>query len=366
MARCSTTVLADLLTGDTVPPPIAWEDGSLLAAAIEHRVHLLLAERPAGCPPHINAQLQSAVREGALVEQLQFTSTARVLDALAGAGVRPVLFKGAALAYTCYSKPYHRPRNDVDLFIRKQDEPAVRAVMEYAGYRRADAISGDRVTHQFQYSRSDTAGVVCEFDFHWRLANPALFSDLLTFEEITRDAVDVPALGRTGRAPSPVHSLFIACMHRVAHHDDGDHLLWLYDIHLLATSLTIPEWREFESLAVRTSMRAVCGKGLRLAADLFGTRVPRAIQDAFADAPLEPSAAFIGGGFSRLDIELSNFRHLSGWRARGQLVWQHLFPDRRYMLNAYHATNPMWLPALYAHRIARGAVRWVRPMRPVS
>jgi hypothetical protein len=366
MARCSTAVLADLLTGHDIPPPIAWEDEALLDAAIEHRVHLLLASRPAGCPSHITEQLQAAVRQEALIEQLQFTSTGRVLDALAGVGVRPLLFKGAALAYTCYAKPYHRPRNDVDLFIRKEDEPAVRAVMESAGYRRCDAVSGERVTHQFQYSRIDTAGVACEFDFHWRLANPALFSDLLTFEEIARDAVNVPALGRTGRAPSPVHSLFIACMHRVAHHDDGDHLLWLYDIHLLATSLTLQEWRVFESLTVRTQMRAVCGKGLRLAADLFGTRVPPAIRDAFAGAPLEPSAAFVGGGLSRLDIELSNFRHLSGWRARGQLVWQHLFPDRRYMLNAYHATNAMWLPALYAHRIARGAVRWVRPMRPVS
>jgi hypothetical protein len=366
MARSSTTVLAALLTGHEIPPSIAWEDGVLLGAAIEHRIHLLLSERPVACPPHIQDQLQAAVREEALIELLRFTSTGRVLDALAGAGVQAVLFKGAALAYTCYSKPYHRPRNDVDLFIRKDDEPAVRAVMESAGYRRADAVSGERVTHQFQYSRIDAAGVVCEFDFHWRLANPALFADLLTFEEIARDAVEVPALGSAARAPSQVHSLFIACVHRVAHHDDGDHLLWLYDIHLLAGSLTSPEWRVFQSLAMRTRTRAVCAKGLRLAADFFGTRVPRAIQDAFAGASAEPSAAFVGGGLSRLDVELSNFRHLSGWRARGQLVWQHLFPDRRYMLNAYQASSPIWLPALYAHRIARGAVRWIRPMRPVS
>jgi hypothetical protein len=366
MARCFTTVLADLLTGNNIPPPNAWQDGTLLDAAIEHRVHLLLAERPAGCPQHVNEQLQAAVREEALIEQLQFTSTYRVLDALARVGIRPVLFKGAALAYTCYSKPYHRPRNDVDLFIPKEDEPAVRDVMETAGYQRAVAITGERVTHQFQYSKSGTAGVVCEFDFHWRLANPKLFSDLLTFEEIASEAVDVPALGRPARAPGLVHSLFIACVHRVAHHDDRDHLLWLYDIHLLATRLTAEQWRAFETLVLRTRMGAVCGKGLKLAADLFGTRVPRAIEDAFAGARFEPSAAFVGGGLTRLDIEFSNFRNLAGWRARGQLIWQHLFPDRRYMLNAYHATNPMWLPALYAHRIARGAVRWVRPMRPVS
>jgi hypothetical protein len=158
MARCSTTVLADLLTGDTVPPPIAWEDGSLLAAAIEHRVHLLLAERPAGCPPHINAQLQSAVREGALVEQLQFTSTGRVLDALAGAGVRRCCSRAPRWLTRAIQSPIIVPAMTSIFSSANKMRPAVRAVMESAGYRRADAISGDRVTHQFQYSRSGTCG----------------------------------------------------------------------------------------------------------------------------------------------------------------------------------------------------------------
>lgn len=369
MAGASESVLCGLLRGDAAwrPPAGLWDGDGLLESAVEHRVHALLAARvdrdpPVECPARVRALLQEAVRREALIEGVQTASLRAILGALAAAGVHPILLKGVPLAYTCYDEPYHRPRNDLDLMIRKADAPIVRRVMEGAGHRRSASISGERVTHQFQYARQYSAGVVVEYDFHWRLANPALFAGLLSYEDLARDAVAIPALGDQGRGPGPVHALFVACVHRVAHHFDESHLLWLYDIHLVAERLTTDEWREFDRLTSRTATRAICARGLARAEEAFGTRVPPGIAAASATAGWEPSSAFLDGTIRRLDVELSNFKRSVGWRARGQFVRQHLFPEPAYILQTYGVRSRLWLPALYAHRIVRGAVRWLRPL----
>lgn len=355
------SVLCRILTGRWCEAVAASDEAAILSAAVEHRVHVLLADRSQPFSADGRAFLDDARRREAVVEHVQANAICSVLDALCRVGVKPVLFKGAPLAYTHYPQPYSRPRNDVDMLIRREEVEPVRRVMEQLGYRPAQAISGDRVTHQFQYARSAGPCVIAEFDVHWRLANPVLFADVLSYDEIAGEAIGVASLHPHARTPGAVHSLFIACVHRVAHHQDRDHLLWLYDIHLLAERMTPEQWRAFTDLARRTSTRAVCASGLLRAVDAFGTRLPGEVREALEGSGFEPSSAFLGGGLRRIDIELSNFRHLTSWRARGGLVLQHLFPAPSYMLGAYGVRTAAWLPALYVHRIARGAVRWLRP-----
>ena len=77
-------------------------------------------------------------------------------------------------------------------------------------------------------------------------------------------------------------------MHRVAHHNDADDLIWLYDIHLLAGRLSADGWRELTALARWTQVTAVCAAGLEAAADAFGTMIPveaAGLRDADARQP---------------------------------------------------------------------------------
>ncbi len=48
----------------------------------------------------------------------------------------------------------------------------------------------------------------------------------------------------------PPHALLMACVHRVAHHFDPPTLIWLYDIHLLASSMSEDDATRFVALAV--------------------------------------------------------------------------------------------------------------------
>ena len=368
--RAAGTCLCAILVGDpavdvTSVRATEWE--AMLEVAIEHRMHLLLAERVDmreawACPDTIREKLCTARRRQSLIDECQVRELRDVLRRLAAADVYPLLIKGAALAHTCYRQSWLRPRADVDLLVRDVDVPAVRSVMEEAGYRRPSDVDGNRVTWQFHYRKRCLPAFDYAYDFHRRISEPEVFAELPSFEVLSASAVELPSLGPHARTPDDVHSLLIACVHRVAHHNDAHDLIWLYDIHLLAQRLTRAMWDVFVALAARTGTRAICAHGLGQAAAAFGTDNVTIAVAALQRPSDEPTAEFIGGRLRQVDIQWSNMRRLKGVRPRLELAWQHLFPAPGYMLAKYRLAHPMWLPAAYAHRIARGAVRWFRPL----
>ncbi|HEY6361483.1 MAG TPA: nucleotidyltransferase family protein [Vicinamibacterales bacterium] len=362
------SALCAVLRGEALPLTDRQLD-ALHSLATDHRVHVLLAEAlshlpndRASSPPR--EALQEAARHAAIVEWLRAEDLRRVLAMLAAAGVPGILVKGVALAYTCYEEPSHRPHVDIDLLIRREDADRVRRVMEQGGYLAPHRVDGERVMHQFQFTRRLQNGADCEYDFHWRVANPELFAHVLTFDDLSASARPVPALSEHARAPADLQSLFLACIHRVAHHYDDDALVWLYDIHLLSRRLCEDDWDRFAALAQRTQTRTVCAHGLRTAAEAFGTLIPSSVLARLSTKEHEPSATFLAPTLRTIDVELSTLRQLPTWRARAELVWQHLFPRPAFIMSAYGVKRRAWLPVLYTHRAARGALRWMRPLAP--
>jgi hypothetical protein len=362
------TRLCRLVRGDidSFESEVDWEAPSLWALAESQRLIPLLAERLrargllARCPRAVRAPIEEAERREAMHDAAQVRELRIVLARLARAGVRAILLKGVPLAYTHYPKPHTRPRLDVDLLIRHADIGALERVMTDAGFCRLNFVDNEHVTHQIHFEKSwgGTQGHL--YDVHWQIAEPALFARLLSYDDIDASAQPVPLLGEHARAPSDVHALFLACLHRVAHHYGADDLIWLYDLHLLASRLSEAEWRALVQLARETRTQAVCARGLAQAAADFGTALP-AIARAMPEGADEPTSAFLHGSLRQIDLQILNLRYLRGWRARTRFVAGHLFPPAAYMLNAYRARSRGWLPALYAHRMVRGAARWLRP-----
>ena len=162
-----------------------------------------------------------------------------MLASLAAAGITPLLLKGAHLAFTLYRSPDRRPRLDTDLLINEKDRDGLKTCLASLGYRPTPHVTGEVAFTQFHYRRIDESGASHALDVHWRIAVPKLFADRLTYDDLSRDAVAVPRLGPHALAPSPPLALLVACLHRTAHHGTTTRLLWLYDIHLLATTLSI-------------------------------------------------------------------------------------------------------------------------------
>lgn len=341
-------VMRDAIREQGVAPLIyrALRDRGRLAAQIEPDRHFLL----------------QAARDEAAVEAVRHAETVRVLNRLHGEGIRTLVFKGTALAYTCYSEPWLRPRLDTDVLIAHEDVTAVCRAFQSMACVRAPRTSGELVTHQATYI-STRQGVQTPFDIHWRLADPQAFAEVFSFEELYRDRLRIPGLGAAARTFGNVHALLTACVHRVAHHYDREILLFLYDIDLLARRLGAEEWGRVAAIAAQKQICAVTARGLDLAARLFGTPVPSAVAAALAAGPGdEPTAAYLRGGLRKVDLLWSDLRALKG-RRRLELVWEHLFPPRRFLRESYGPETRLPVPILYVHRIFRGAYGWFRPLR---
>jgi hypothetical protein len=280
-------------------------------------------------------------------------------------GIVPIVLKGAALAHTHHEESWLRPRLDIDLLIDSSQRQAIIQVLQGLGYSRPPFISGTMVMYQMPFERVSALGQTHALDVHWRVANPQMLADLPGYQELLSRACSIDLRGQPMRTPSSVDSLFLACVHRAAHHDLSDELLWLYDIHLLARRFTTVEWEHFVRLSLRCQVRALCVDGLRAAQRCFQTPIPDDVHARLTDSarPAESSAMYLRRDLTQFDRLLADLRALNNARKLRLLV-EHLLPSAEYVEQKYGASSRVLLPFLYLRRSASGLGRWItRPPR---
>ena len=285
----------------------------------------------------------------------------RVVGELARTHIQPIFLKGTALAHTIYPDAALRPRADHDILVRAGEAAAVRTVFERLGYEIELQIPGGHVASQVSARRTDDRAMRYVFDIHLKISNALAYADRLPYDEIRADAVSMPRLDAHALAPSPGHSFLIACVHRVAHHFDADDLLWLYDIHLLARSLTEAEWARVVALAEAKQLCQVVVRGIERAGRVIGPSAPDQIVQRLREcASREPQAPLVDSGTRTLDVVLADLAALPDWRARLRLLAEHVMPPVWYMRRAYPQCPAPLLPLAYVYRIVRGARKWSR------
>jgi hypothetical protein len=306
-------------------------------------------------------RLAVGARHAVAIDVVREVELRSALDALTTAGIPVLLLKGVHLAYSCYPRPDLRPRLDSDILIAPSDRAAVNRVLTDLGYGQPGHTTGELLSYQTPYEKWRDGLRVHVFDVHWRVANAQAFGAALPFNELMEASVPVPRLGPAIRGLSPVHALILACTHRVAHHFDSNRLIWLYDIHLLASTLTREEWERVLSLAERWRVATVCRHSLERAVSSFATVIPDGVAAAVRlQAPTaELTAAYVGSPRRHVLNIVNDLQALTKWRDRLRLLRQHVFPPRQYMREVYAKSSRAPLVFLYAHRVVRGARRWL-------
>ena len=113
-------------------------------------------------------------------------------------------------------------------------------------------------------------------------------------------------------------------------------------------------------LAERWRVMRVCGSSLERAVSCFATVLPDRVAARLQTAAhVESTAAYAGPPRRHIANVLSDLQALAGWGDRLKLLGQHAFPPREYMREVYAKSSRVPLPVLYAHRIVRGARRWL-------
>jgi hypothetical protein len=344
--------LCALLEGGACPPDGRLPD--LVALARAQRVHLLLARRLAR---HAPEDLRHEARVEAVRDTLRVRELVRVVSALEAGGCAPVVFKGAALALTHYSDSWLRPRLDADVLVDPACRARAAAALAALGYERPPMTSGRYVMHQEMHVRGDAVVGEHVVDLHWKLANPNLLATLPGHADLRGRAVAVAAPGGLVHTASAADALVIACVHRAAHHAGSEALLWLYDIHLVASRLTAEEWTRAVDVARRAGVARLVRDGLDRAVVVFGACAPPAMLDALATAGREASAVFLCGDLRPLDRFRADLAVL-GPVAGSRLIAEHLFPPASYMRQKYGLHSRVLLPVAYVRRIVGGAAGW--------
>jgi hypothetical protein len=363
-----TDLLCAILRGMPMALPASRAGDALVAEARAHRVHLLLAWTAGQGPSDLErlggdgwTSLAREMRVEVLTEGVRRAEVGRVIGALDRAGAQPIVFKGAALAHTHYAEPWLRPRLDTDILVAPAHRERAIAALTGLGYERPPFVSGEHVMHQAPLVRPGPAGLEHVVDLHWRIANVEAVARMLTHEALLARAEQVDIGGRVLRVPAPDDALLLALAHRAAHHADSPELLWLVDIHRLASGLTPDQWDHVLAVAHEHGMRAVCARGLALSASTFGTLVPERVTDGLrATGAFEPAAAYLRPGLRPVDRLWIEVRTL-GPRRGLRLLREHLFPPASYLTQAYGVRRTWLLPAFYARRVAFGLARWFSP-----
>lgn len=368
-AATTTGLLAALLRGEAIPwSAFEIEAEAFVRGCSERDLTGLVCESlrrsdvARHWPAPICEALEREARWQAANELLREKELVSVFDALATEGIFPIVLKGSALAYSLYNHPSSRPRVDTDLLILRHDVDTVRRVMARRGYTAPPYCHGDLLFCQFPLDRRDEFGVVHAFDFHWKISTQSVFADLLVFEEIAAGAVAVPALGVHTRTAGPLHALLLACIHPVMHHRNVESLIWIHDIHLLASRLSAQEFDRFAELAAVKRVSAICAHQLNASRKWLGTRIPDSVITTLAAVhDQEPSAAYLRPNRRWSDELISSIGGLSRWGDRLRLLREVIFPDPTYMLQAYNLEPSRFsvvvLPVLYLHRFAAGGWR---------
>ncbi|MGH9173739.1 MAG: nucleotidyltransferase domain-containing protein [Vicinamibacterales bacterium] len=359
-------VLAGILRNDGTPVAalLSYDPETVLVRADYHGVLPLLAHRlcaASGVPPALASRLHEEANRELAADIIREQEIVTALSAFADRGIVALLLKGVHLAYRWYERPDLRPRLDTDVLVAADARAEVDDVLHSLGYECPGHSTGELLTYQAAYVRRREGLLVSVFDIHWRIANPQVFGGLLFHEELASESVPVPQLGPRVRALSAVDALLLACVHRVAHHYDSDRLIWLYDIHLVASEFSPADWECFLRLVERRKVGAVCRRSLEQTVRRFHTPIPEAV---LADARLcrpashEASAAYVNPRRHVQNV-MDDLAALPNWRDRIKLVREHLFPSPHYMREVYAISSRAPLPVLYAKRALRGARRWL-------
>ncbi len=344
-----------LLRGGEGDPSIS--PAALAVTAQAHGIAGLLLESPplleAVLAPQ-RAALMVLARQDAVRDMAATIEARHVLVLLADAGIVPLVLKGSALALWLYRESWHRWRCDFDVLVA--DKAAANEAVVLLLGRGYELIAGVRPDMADGYEVALQRGNGIVIDLHWRLLNTAALARVLSWHELEVDAVPLPSLHPSARGLGKVHALCHALLHRVFNlaKGDGNRLIWLFDIHLLANRLAPSEWSAFLRICADKGIATPCLHGLRATRTALDTPVPPDVEAELV--------RFAGAESWRLDcidqgaIDRSHLASLT-WKEKPAWLWRKLFPSPEFMRYRYRVSGVPALTAAYSRRLWLGIRR---------
>jgi hypothetical protein len=349
-------LLLALLNGDLQPDALSESQAkAILAEAALQGIEAQLWARwkHRSVRPAWTSGLADRVRLQTQWELSHSFAIADLLGRFAGHGVETLILKGTALAYDVYGHPADRVRGDTDLLIDANDCGRADAVLRDAGFGTATPMSQIATDQtQLSYTRIDRGGARQCIDLHWAPINSPLLDRVWNWTDLRTRAVALPGLAAQARTLGRVDASLHACLHwainrHVPYHFGGtsrvggNRLIWLYDIHLLARSLTVLERAELIDRATAKGIAGLCRKAIESTAEYFPDAALAALADGLQAGQREWLTLALSGSWLR-----RAFAELLALRSPGR-QWRylrgHLWADESSLQRRYpDSHSPIW------------------------
>lgn len=208
----------------------------------------------------------------------------RILDHFDALGIDVLLYKGVALAETIYGDMALRQAGDIDLLVRSQELPRIKAALNELGY------SPHLLLNEAEERAYLASGYECAFDgtlgrnlleVQWAL-QPRFYAVDFDMEAMFRRAITVSVAGRNMKTPSPEDLFLILSLHAAKH--VWGRLIWLCDI---AQILKLPalNWDWIAETAQSLGVMRILQVTLLLMKRMLETEIPPAAEKHFAAGP---------------------------------------------------------------------------------
>ncbi len=324
-------------------------------------IYHLCKEDPAwmSWPAELREKTKKTAIQHAAHELSVEAKTRYLLATLQAAGIRPIVLKGTAIAYTHYNDSSTRTRGDIDLLFHRSELNQAFGILEAEGY--AYVYRQGYLGQELGFVDTSTDLKNLPLDIHWRSSSYVLLAQLLDMDEIIHTAIEIPELASLPCAMNPVHALLHACVHWAKHSASGDsiRLLWMYDIYLLVRNLNDGQIQQFIDNARQKKVSRICQAALASVEETLPcVNFDTLLQGLNRIQPHEPSARMLKSDASSFTIgDLLSSEHALDFLRSLQDI---LLPPGAYMLRFYGKKNALWLPLLYAHRFSAGLVEYAR------
>lgn len=359
---------ASSLRGEDAP---AWPDDctgreAVVAQRIAfHGIALLIAKSPlarAGWPETLVTVIREQAGIQTFWEQSHRPAIARLIEGLAAAGIRSIVTKGTALAYSVYGDPALRRRGDTDIYIPDAPRDEARKVLRACGFR---ATGGTRALQE-DWVAETTLGFKPAVDVHWRINASGAVSQALEGGLRFDQTVALGRLEPQARGLGPVDNLILIAINRSAHGQFGyivgdsllyetDRLIWALDAHLLAATFSGDDWASLADRAARTGTAPMVAGILALATRVFGTDVPHETATALREAPTQDGIAAYYGAKSHLWRLQRDIAACNSFSEKAKVLGYAFFPSEDFLRNRYPDAQHWPRPALHARRLFEGA-----------
>jgi len=287
-----------------------------------------------------------------------------IIKAFQNRGIRVLVLKGPALAWSVYSDPAMRPSGDLDLLVLPQQISKARDILEQLDYK----CLGKRFEHCRDFYSEETFAPQKDkrenrvIELHWDLHSFSGVNKDVRLEDLFQRAAKIEESGLTFETLHPVDALIHRAINMILWHNRDIRLIWIYDTSLLAQRLVVPhDWELLQERSVSWRARLALEKSLKMAEVWIGLKLP----DGFNDfsrwpRPTEAEVANWSNVLHRYDRINSFFKlhwsNSSGSLEKARFLFHLLFPNPKRMRMDYPSPHEWLLPLSYVRRL----YRWIK------